>query len=206
MNTASSSRTRLAVLGTISDLHREPLAYDLACLRAIVAELAPDLLCAEITPQAWEGGDLASAPVEVREALAPVGAATDIVIVPVASTAKQYIDFSPAEQWRRNLIRAFDRLLRWGQRKVNQPEAVNGLLFVSFCHTVCWLTEKLWAPEDRAAWEAQNRVMAECILQAVQRDPGRRVLVAAQCQRLHRLLPLLRTHAEVFEIVNYQVL
>jgi hypothetical protein len=206
MTTASSSRTRLAVLGTISDLHREPLAYALACLRSIVTDLAPDLLCAEITREAWENGDLSLVSVEVREALAPVEAATDIVIVPVASTPKQYTDFAPSEQWRRNLVRAFGRLLQWGQRQANQPEAINGLMFGAFCHTVCWLTETMWTAEDRAAWEAQNKEMAENILQAVQRDPGRRVLVAVQCQRLHRLLPLLLTHAEVFEIVNYQVL
>ncbi|MEK7311466.1 MAG: hypothetical protein AAB382_05820, partial [Chloroflexota bacterium] len=128
MNTSSSSRTRLAILGTLSDLHRQPIAYDLNCLRSLVADLAPDLLCAEITREAWEGGDFSSATVEVREALAPVGAATDIVIVPVASTPRQYIDFAPSEQWRRDLVLAFDRLLQWGQRQANRPEAVNGLL------------------------------------------------------------------------------
>ncbi len=206
MNTFSSSHTRLAVLGTISDLHREPLAYDLACLRSIVTDLAPDLLCAEITREAWESSDLSLASLEVREALAPVEAATDIVIVPVASTLKHYVDFAPSERWRRDLVYTFDRLLQWGQRKANRPEAINGLMFGAFCHTVCWLTEKMWTAEDRAAWQAQNKALAENILQAVQRDPGRRVLVAVQCQRLHRLLPLLHTHAEVFEIVNYQVL
>ena len=36
--------------------------------------------------------------------------------------------------------------------------------------------------------------------------PGRRVLVAEQCQRLRRLVSLLRLHADVFEIVYYQAL
>lgn len=201
MNTLT--RARLAVLGTISDLHREPLAYDLACLRSIVTDLAPDLLCAEITREAWESSNLSLASLEVREALAPVEAATDIVIVPVASTPKQYLDFAPSEQWRRGLALAFDRLLQWGQRQANRPETVNGLRFGAFCHTVCTLTEMMWKPEDRVTWEIQNKAMAENILQAVQRDPGRRVLVAVQCQRLHRLVPLLRTDTNWLEIVNY---
>jgi hypothetical protein len=200
MNT--SQNTRLAVLGTLSDLHRQPIAYDLNCLRALMANLAPDLLCAEITREAWESGDLAAATLEVREALAPVEAATDIVIVPVASTPKYYTDFAPSEQWRRSLVRVFDRLLQWGQRQANRPEAIHGAMFGVFCHTVCWLTERLWTAEDRAAWEAQNRAMAENIVQAVRHDAGRRVLAAVQCQRLHRLMPLLRAHADVFEIVN----
>ncbi len=204
MNTLT--RTRLAVLGTISDLHREPLAYDLARLRSIVTDLAPDLLCAEITREAWESSDLSLASLEVREALALVEAATDIVIVPVASTPMQYAGFVPSEQWRRKLVHRFDRLLQWGQRKANRPEVVNGVMFGSFCHTICALTEMIWTAEDRAAWEAQNKAMAENILHAVQRDPGRRMLVAVQCQRLHRLLPLLHASADMFEIVNYQAL
>jgi hypothetical protein len=204
MNT--SRHTRLAVLGTLSDLHRQPIAYDLNCLRALVADLAPDLLCAEITREAWEGGNLSTAALEVREALAPVVAATDIVLVPVLPTLKQYADFTPATGWHRDLVRTFDRLLQWGQREADRPEAVNGVLFGAFCHTLCALTERMWTAEDRAAWAAQNRALAENIVQAVRQDMGRRVLVAVQCQRLHRLAPLLRAHADVFEVVDYQAL
>ena len=200
MNTAS--RTRLAVLGTLSDLHRQPIAYDLNCLRALVADLAPDLLCAEITREAWEGGDLSAAAVEVREALAPVVAATDIVLVPVLPTPTHYADFTPATGWRRDVARAFNRALRWGQREADRPEAVNGAIFGAFCHTLCALTEMMWTAEDRAAWEAQNRALAENIVQAVQQDRGRRVLVTVQCQRKHWLAAHLRRQADV-ELVDY---
>jgi len=195
-------RTRLAILGTLSDLHRQPIAYDLNCLRHLVADLAPDLLCAEITREAWEGGDLSTAAVEVREALAPVVAATDIVLVPVLPTSKQYADFTPATGWHRDLVRTFDWLLQWGQREADSPEAVNGALFGAFCHTLCALTELMWTAEDRAAWEAQNRALAENIVQTVRRDIGRRVLVAVQCQRKHWLDARLRRQADV-ELVHY---
>src|SRR5574341_1401364 len=66
--------------------------------------------------------------------------------------------------------------------------------------------EMLWTPEDRAVWEAQNRALAENIVQAVQQDRGRRVLVAVQCQRLHRLMPLLHDRNELIEIVDYRKL
>ena len=201
-----SSRTRLAVLGTLSDLHREPLAYDLACLRALLAELSPDLLCAEITREAWEGGDLSSAALDVREALAPVAAATDIVLVPVLTTPQYFADFTPAAGWRRELVRAFDHTLQWAERQAGRPEAVNGTLFGAFCHTLCWLSESLWTTEDRMAWEAQNKAMAENILLTVQRDPGLRVLVTLHCQRLHVLLSLLRAHSDDLEIVDYREL
>lgn len=57
-----------------------------------------------------------------------------------------------------------------------------------------------------ARWEAQNKAMFENILGMIQRDPGCRVLVAAECRRLHRLVSLLHLHADVFEIINYQTL
>lgn len=195
--------TRLAFLGTMSDLHREPVAYDLARLSAIVADVAPDLLCAEITRELWEGGDLSSAAVEVREALAPVVAATDIVLIPIAPSPERFDDFGPAHGRRAELVRSLDRLLRWGQREAGTAEAVNGRLFGAFCHTLCTLTEASWSDRVRAAWHAQNEAIAANILQIVRRDPCRRVLVVVQCQRVHKLLPLLRRCDEQLEIVAF---
>ena len=101
-------------------------------------------------------------------------------------------------------MRTFDRLLHWGQIQADDVRTINGQWFGGFCHTVCWLTELFWTANDRANWEIQNRKLAESIVQAIQRDRGRRVLVAVQCQRLHRLLPLLHAHNALFEIVPYQ--
>lgn len=188
----------------MSDLHRQPIAYDLDCLQKVVADIAPDLLCAEITLQTWERDDFSQASLEVREALAPVIASTDIVLIPVAPTPERYADFTPVSGWRCRLVRIFDRLLRWGQIQANDVETVNGLWFGAFCHTVCWLMEALWTTKDRTAWERQNQELVENIVRAVQRDSGRRVLVAVQCQRLHRLIPLLRAHDDLFKIMSYQ--
>jgi hypothetical protein len=197
------TKTRLAVLGTMSDLHRQPISYDLSCLQKIIADGSPDLLCAEITVKDWERGDLSRAVIEVREALAPVIASTDIVLIPVSPGPEQYVDFAPRVSWRSRLVEALDRLLRWGQIQANGAQAVNGFWFGAFCHTVCWLTEAFWIRQDRAAWERQNRELAENIVRAVQRDSGRRVLVAVQCQRLHRLIRCC-AHDDLFEVVPYQ--
>lgn len=200
----SSSQTRLAILGTMSDLHSQPIAYDLVCLRKVVADLAPDLLCAEITLDDWERGEISRASVEVREALAPVIASTDIVLIPIAPSPEQYGDFTPDSGWRRRLVRTFDRLLRWGQIQADDVRTVNGPWFGAFCHAVCRLTEIFWNAEDRAKWERQNEELAGNIMRAVQRDSGRRVLVAVHCQRLRRLIPLLRAHDDLFRIVAYR--
>lgn len=202
MNT--SPRTRLALLGTMSDLHKQPIAYDLGCLRKVVTDLSPDLLCAEITQEAWERDDFSKASLEVREALTPAIASNDIVLIPVAPAPQQYSDFKPNSGWRLRLVRTFDRIFRWGQIQADNVQTINGPWFGAFCHTVCLFTETLWTAKDRADWEKQNEELAGNIVRAVERDRGRRVLVAVQCQRLHRLLPLLQAHDDLFEIVGYQ--
>ena len=198
-----SPHTRLAVLGTVSDLHRQPIAYDLSCLQRIIAEVSPDLLCAEITVKDWEREDLTEASVEVREALAPVIASTDIVLIPVAPSPQRYSNFAPRSGWRRGIVEAFDRLLRWGQLRAGTAHNINGPWFGVFCHTVCWLTEHLWNSQERSAWEEQNQELAANVVQALERDPGRRVLLAVQCQRLHQLIPLLHMHRDQFTLVSY---
>jgi hypothetical protein len=204
MNT--NARTRLAVLGTLGDLHRQPIAYDLACLQDLVARLAPDLICAEVTQTAWENGELSTAAFEVREALSPVVAVTDIVLIPVAVGTLQFDSLGLVPGWRTRAIRSLQRLLRWGQRTAGRAEAVNGLRFAAFCHTVCWTIAGLWTADERAAWEAQTQALVANVLATLRRDPGRRVLVVVQCQRLHRLLPLLKAHKGEFDLVPYQAL
>jgi hypothetical protein len=198
------NKTRLAILGTISDLHNQSISYDLNCLRRILVEVSPDLLCAEITRQEWERGDLSKATLEVREAFAQTVSSMDIVLIPIASTSEQFADFRPRTGWRQRLVRTFTGLLRWGQIQADDVSTINGQWFGVFCHTVCWLTERFWTAEDRLAWDGQNEKLVENIVQAVQRDSGRRVLVAVQCQRLHRLISLLRTHRDLVELVPYQ--
>ncbi len=200
----NAPRTHLAILGTMSDLHRQPIGYDLNCLQKIIADVSPDLLCAEITREAWERADFSQVSVEVREALAPTIASMDIVLIPVAPGPKQYADFTPNAGWRHRLVRNFDRLLRWGQIRANDVKTIHGFAFGAFCHTVCSLTEMFWTSDDRAAWDLQNKELVENIVRAVERDRGRRVLVAVQCQRLHRVVSLLRAHDNLFKIVDYQ--
>ncbi len=196
--------TRLAVLGLPAGLGQEPIPFDLDCLRTLVTGIEPDLLCAEITHADWEAGNLAQVEAGVREALAPVVASSDIVLVPVIPTTQHFDDFAPVQGWRRKWVQALARLLRWGQRLAGGAEAINGLAFGAFCHTVCGLTEMFWTVDDRRAWQAQNKALADNILTAVQRDPGRRILVVVQCQRLHQLLPRLHDVVGNTLMVDYR--
>lgn len=198
----AAPKTRLAFLSTMGDLHATPLRYDLACLRSLIAQIAPDLLCAEVSRAAWESNNLGAATLEVREALIPVVTASDIVLIPVAP--ERSTDAMPLPEWRRTLVRTFDHVLQWGQRQASGPEGVHSLTFEAFCHSVCALTEMSWTAAERDAWRRQNEALAANILQAVRRDPGRRVLVVVQCQRIHTLEPILKRRQDLIELVRYK--
>lgn len=198
----TAPKTRLAFLSTIGDLHTTTLQYDLTCLRALIAQIAPDLLCAEVRRTAWERNSLAGVSLEVREALIPVVMASDIVLIPVAP--ERSTDSMLLPTWRQALVRTFDGVLKWGQRLANGPEGIHSLTFETFCHSVCALTEMSWTTFKRAAWKEENEALAANIIRAVRRDPGCRVLAVVQCQRVHTLEPILKLHQDLIDLVRYK--
>ncbi len=199
------TKTRLALLSTLSDMHTQPIQYNLAALVGIVHQVSPDFLCVELPWNDWEIGNLEQAPVEVQRSLLPSAEVSDVVIVPVAPDARQFDDFAPKSGWRGGLARRLARTLRRAQRAANKAEAVHAIPFQSVCHTLCLLNEMSWDADARKAWHAQNQAMLDNILHIARRDPGRRMLVAVQCQRTHWLAPRLKKVADI-ELVDYREL
>jgi len=202
------TRSRVAVLGTLSDLHRESIAYDLKVLARLVRRVQPDLLCAEIGRDPWETRDLARMPVEYREALVPVCKRSDIVLVPVAGAeANPSIVLRGGRWWslRSALVGLLNWHLRLMQRLASTPEAINSGTFGAMCSWMCGLIAWAGGPEARRAWAATNDRLLQNILAAVRRDPGRRVLVTVDCRRRHLLDRQLRTFPEI-EVVGFHQL
>jgi hypothetical protein len=199
------TKTRLALLSTLSETHTQPIQYNLAALTGIVRQVSPDFLCVELPQRDWEMGNLGQAPVEVGRSLLPSAELSDVVVVPVAPDARQFNDFAPKEGWRAGVARRLARALRRAQRAANNAEAIHGMLFASVCHTICALDEMSWDAEARQAWNARNQAMLDNVLQVARRDPGRRMLVAVQCQRVHWLGPRLKRVPDI-ELVDYRAL
>src|SRR3989337_611521 len=115
-------KTRVAVLGTLAEFHKEPIPYDLAALLKLVAGLQPDLLCLDLTSEQWLQQDFSGLPPEYREALLPLADQTDIVVVPIAG---EYPPIEPARQGLAGLvIRLSRRWLAFLQRPAPGPEAI----------------------------------------------------------------------------------
>jgi hypothetical protein len=199
------TKTRLALLSTLSDMHTQSIQYNLAVLTKIVDQVAPDLMCVEMPQNEWETGNLEGAPLEVQHSLLPLAELSQVVVIPVAPDTHQFNDFAPKTGWRARLAHGLDQALRRAQRTANSPEAIHAWLFEGICHTLCILNELSWDVKARQAWVAQNQSILDNILQAVRRDPGRRMLVAAQCQRIHWLEPRLKQALDI-ELVDYREL
>lgn len=198
-------KTRIAVLGTLAELHKEPIRYNLNTLARLVEELGPDLLCAELRRDQWERGDWSRMPVEYREALIPLAERTNIVIVPIQNGAGCEL-VAPREGpllgLRRTILRGLDGVLRALQWLVDGPRGVNSGVFGHVCDMICALEAWTCGAATWRAWDAANRELWENILRAVRRDPGVRVLVTVDCRRRHRLVEWLRRSDEV-ELVDF---
>ena len=200
-----TNKTRIAVLGTLADLHREPIRYNLACLTDLVEQLNPDLLFAELQREAWEAGDVSAAPIEYREALIPLAARTNIVIVPIQAAVgceSIMVQDERIPRARRAILRWLDDLLSWFQRRADGPRAIHSGAFGHLCHSICLLETWVGGPATRQAWDAANRALLENVVAAVRRDPGVRVLVTVDCRRTHQLVERLR-HVDDVEVVDF---
>ncbi len=201
-------RSRVAVLGTLAELHQKPIKYDLRALRRLVRDLKPDLLCAEIHPDDWKKDDVSKMLPEYRDALLPLSRRTDIIVVPVSNWHQLGL-FAPRGGgllgMRRLVVRLLTGQLRLMQRLANGPRAINSGLFGWVCDGVCSLTAWVCGPEVQRAWDQANQAILNNILAAIRRDPGRRVLVTVDCRRRHRLERYLRSRPEV-ELVHYLAL
>lgn len=197
--------TRIAILGTLSDLHKQPIRYDLNELKRIVEQAQPDLLGVEVEHEDFEREDLSRAPVEVREALIPLAGKTDIVVVPIGSASPDELR-APKKGWllrvRAILIQWLDRLLAWIQKLANDSRRVNSTIVSHTCGLLCHVQAYASGEQGRSAWETTNEKMLTNIAEMARRDPNTRILIAVQCRRKHWLEPRLRRMAN-FELANY---
>jgi hypothetical protein len=199
------TKTRLALLSTLSEMHTQSIRYNLAALTGIVNQVSPDFLCVELSRRDWEMGNLVQAPVEVGCGLLPPAEKSDVVVVPVAPDARQFNDFAPKAGWRAGVACWLAQALRKAQRTANKAETIHAWLFEGVCHTLCALNRMSWDAQARRAWNAQNQAILDNILKVARRDPGRRMLIAVQCQRIHWLEPRLKRVPDI-ELVDYEAL
>lgn len=188
-------KTAVAVLGTLADFHREPIPYNLGALLHLVRDLQPDLLCLDMTKEEWAAQDFAELPLEYREALVPLAGQTDIVVVPVA-------DDRPGAEPELTGIRAAlgERIklaLAYLQRSAPSPAAINQGLRHHLANELYEILAGLQGGDLRRNAILHASRLAWNVVQAVRRDPGRRVLVVVNVRYCHYLRRYLHSYVDL---------
>jgi hypothetical protein len=188
-------KTAVAVLGTLADFHREPIPYNLGALLHLVKDLQPDLLCLDMTKEEWAAQDFSALPPEYREALVPLSRQTDIVVVPVADERPSP---EPALQGVRAAIgRWVKQALAYLQRSAPTPAAINQGLRHHLANDLYELLAGLQGGDLRRNAVLHASRLALNVVEAVRRDPGRRVLVVVNVRYCHYVRRYLRSYLDL---------
>ena len=195
--------TRVAVLGTLAEFHRQPIPFDLPALVQLVADLNPDLLCLDMTPAQLQQGDVSDLPPEYTEALIPLANQTDIVVVPIGGEHPP--DEPAAAGWRGAIITWLRGWLAAIQRTAPGPGAINQGWRHDLSNLLYHLIAILAGGQVEKQWQTHRLHLAQQVLDLARRDPGRRVLVVVNVRHCHHIRPALREYREV-EVVPYSEL
>lgn len=194
----SASPTQIAVLGTLAEFHQDPLPYDLSALVQLVANIEPDLLCLDISPEQWQQQDFDELPAEYSVALIPLAAKTDLVVVPIGSARK--MPRATAVGWRGWLIQQARWLLGRIQSTAAGPDAVNR----GWRHDVGnWLydvSRRLAGPAIEQAHREHIEHLSAAVLRTAADNPGNRILVVTNIQYCHHVRPQLKMHPGITEM------
>ncbi len=177
--------TSIAVLGTLADIHREPIPYDLGALVALVRQIQPDLLCLDLTPEQWRDQAFADLPPEYREALLPLARLGDMVVVPIAG------DCPPPEPsvmgWRAGILRWAIGGLAALHRSAPDPTSANQGWRHDLANLLYAVIGRLAGPGLRQEWRNHIVHLTQQVLTTARRDPGCRILVAVNVRYCHHI-------------------
>jgi hypothetical protein len=188
----------IAVLGTLAEFHQDPLPYDLATLVDLVAQINPDLLCLDITLEQWQRQDFSRLPLEYSQALLPLAAQTDIVVVPIGGP--EAMPRATAAGWRGVLIGWLRKVLAWVQAGTTGPDAINQGWRHDLANTLYGFTRRLAGPAAEHSYHAHIEQLAQAALQVARNNPGSRILVVTNIQYCHHIRPQLRQQPGVTEV------
>ncbi len=195
-----AKRTRVAVLGTLAEFHREPIPYDLPALLDLVTDINPDLLCLDMTLEQWRSQDFEGLPPEYQAALLPLAHQTDIVVAPIAGS--QHPPKADAPGWRGRLIDWLRQGIAAIQRAAPGPDAINQGWRHDWANHLYGLTLKIAGKDVEKAWGDHAGQLTQATLEVAQRNPDSRVLVVVNVQHCHIIRARLR-HYNDLEVTTY---
>ncbi len=195
-----NEHTRVAVLGTLAEFHREPIPYNMSALLDLVAEVNPDLLCLDMTPEQWQEQKFDDLPPEYQDTLLPLAHQTDIVIAPVGGGHSPSVP--EASGWRGTVIDALRRWIATIQRTAPGPDAINQGWRHHLVNLLYDAIRRLAGSDIRQEADEHADYLKREVLKVTHRDPSARILVVVNVQYCHILRERLRKYDDL-EIVTY---
>jgi hypothetical protein len=193
----TTSTTQIAVLGTLAEFHQEPLPYDLEALVDLVGNINPDLLCLDITLEQWQKQDFTRLSKEYSQALLPLAAQTDIVVVPIGG--EQIMPRATAAGWRGMVINIARKLLSWIQSGTPGPDAINEGWRHDVGNILYGLTRRLAGERVMHSYHDHIEQVSRAALDAARNNPGNRILVVTNIQYCHHIRPLFQQQPGIIE-------
>lgn len=187
--------TAVAVLGTLTEFHQQPLPYDLSALVDLVLAKNPDLLCLDMSLEQWQRQEFGSLPAEYVEALLPLAAQTDMVVAPIGGD--QPMPSATAAGWRGRLIQLLRTWLAWLLRAAPGPTALNQGWRHDLGNALYGLTRRLAGREVELAYQQHIEQLVEAMQRVVKDNPGNRILVVTNIQYCHHIRPRLSRQANM---------
>jgi hypothetical protein len=200
---SEEKRTRVAVLGTLAEFHREPIPYDISALLDLVEGISPDLLCLDMTQEQWQKRSFGDLPPEYQEALLPLAHQTDIVVVPIGGGHPP--SAPEAGGWRGKAIEWLRGQIGSLQRAAPGPDAINQGWRHHSANLLYTTTRRLAGSDMERAAQMHTDYLTEEVLKVARRDPDARVLVVVNVQYCHVIRERLRAYDEV-EVTDYTTL
>jgi hypothetical protein len=197
----AKNQTRIAVLGTLAEFHKDPLPYDLAALVDLVTRINPDLLCLDMTLAQWQHQNFSNLAPEYSEALLPLAAQTDMVVVPIGG--EQTMPRATAVGWHSVVIKWARKQLAWIQANAPGPDAINQGWRHHLGNTLYSLTRRLSGHETNHAYHAHIEQVKQAVVQVAENNPGNRILVVTNIQYCHHIRPQLQQYAGI-RVTPYQ--
>ncbi len=182
----------VAVLGTLTEFHQDPIPYNVAALVEMVQQINPDLLCLDMTLEQWQRQEFSNLPSEYVEALLPLAAQTDMVVAPIGGDRP--MTRAMADGWRGQAIGRLRAWLARLQRTAPGPVDINQGWRHHLGNLLYGLSRRLAGHEVEHAYHERLGQLTQAVIGVVENNPGSRILVVTNIQYCHHIRPQLRQH------------
>jgi hypothetical protein len=195
------TRTSVAVLGTLTEFHDDPIPYDLSALIDLVKRINPDLLCLDITMAQWQAQDFSNLPPEYRDALLPLAYQSDIVVAPIAGNHPAIK--AEGIEWNGRFIQELRRILSWVQNTAPSPDAVNQGWRHHLSDYLYSIIRMLSGNQIQQNYHERIESLTQSVLKVAEHNPGNRILVVTNIQYCHHIRPRLRATSDI-QVTTYK--